>query len=216
MRQIAAAAANGTQSEQTPVRPGACPGGCGLCCGVARLAGSDSVHGLVAADTEGGRRLYDPRCWSWEQLRQLIVSPTQAGFHVVHVPIRDTGEIPAANGCFDIAVLPIVPSTVPMLGVIAQSVVCSVRTGGLVVAVQPFAPLRQPDATGVPARAGADVAHCIEAFRASGCKEIAVLCNSSPRSAICDQCLGPASECDHPAIREGTHPAGLVVLVGSA
>ncbi len=71
-------------------------------------------------------------------------------------------------------------------------------------------------ATGTPVKTGADVAHCLEAFRASGCKEIAILCNSSPRSAMCDQCLGPASECDHPAVCKSMDPVGLVVLVGSA
>lgn len=216
LRQIVAATAIGTQSEQTPLKPGGCPGGCGLCCGVASLAASRSIHGLLAADAEGSRPLYDPHCWSWEQLRQLILAPEQTGFHVSRVSIRDGGDILAVDGSFDIAILGLVPSTIPTLDGVVQSLVRCVCPGGLAVVLQPFALLRQLDPTGIPVKTGAVIAHCIEAFRASGCKEIVVLRNSSTRTAMCDSCLGPGSECDHPVICKSTHPAGLVVLVESA
>ena len=64
--------------------------------------------------------------------------------------------------------------------------------------------------------AGADVAHCIEALRASGCKKIAILWNSPTRSAMCDECLGPASKCDHGIIYKSTEPVILTAQVQSA
>ncbi len=213
LRQIAAAAANGTQSEQTPVRPGACPGGCGLCCGVARLAGSGSVHGLVAADTEGGRRLYDPRCWSWEQLRQLIVSPTQAGFHVVHVPIRDNGEIPAANGSFDIAVLGLVP-TAGMLDTVVQSLVRCVRPGGLLAAVQPRFTACQPERARTPRMAASDVARCVELLRKHGCRNISILSDSDPLCPMKDPCNRSGTDCRGVGRYKSAHLSAVVAQVG--
>ncbi len=194
MRQACAVAASDTQRGLTSVKPRTCPGGCGLCCGVTRLAGSGSVCGLVAADAGRSRRLYDPCCWSWEQLRQLIVSPTQAGFHAVHVPIRDTGEIPAANGSFDIAVLGIVPTT-GVLDVVLQSLVRCVRPGGLVVAVQPTFIACQSECARAPQMAASDVARCVQLLRDHGCRNIFILNDSDPLCPMKEPCNGPGTDC---------------------
>ena len=194
MRQACAVAASDTQRELTSVKPRTCPGGCGLCCGVTRLAGSGSVWGLVAADTEGSRRLYDPCCWSWEQLRQLIASPTPAGFHVVHAVIRDNGEVSAANGSFDIAVLGLVPTT-GMLDVVVQSLVRCVRSGGLVVAVQPTFMACQSECAQTPRMATSDMARCVELLRKHGCRNISILNDSDPLCRMKDSCNGPGTNC---------------------
>ena len=172
LRQAYVVAASNTQPELTPVKPMTCPGGCGLCCGVTRLAGSGSVCGLVAADVERSHRLYDPCCWSREQLRQLIASPTQAGFHVAHVPIIDNGEIPAANGSFDIAIL------------------------GIVAAVQSPITACQSECAQTPRMATSDVARCVELLRKHGCRNISILNNDSdPLCRMKDSCDGPGTDC---------------------
>ena len=190
----------------------ACPGGCGLCCGVTRLAGSGSVWGLVAADTEGSRRLYDPCCWSWEQLRQLIVSPTEEGFHVVHVPIRDNGEIPAANGSFDIAVLGIVPAA-GMLDAVVHSLVRCVRSGGLLAAVQPRFTACQPECARTPRMAVSDVARCVQFLREHGCRNISILNDSDPLCPMKDPCTGPGTGCRGISSCKPAHLSAVVAQV---
>ena len=194
LRQACAVAASDTQPELASVKPRTCPGGCGLCCGVTRLAGSGSVCGLVAADVERSHRLYDPCCWSWQQLRQLIASPTQAGFHVAHVPIIDNGEIPAANGSFDIAILGMVATT-GMLDAIVQSLVRCVRPGGIVAAVQSPITACQSECAQTPRMAISDVARCVELLRKHGCRNISILNDSGPLCPMKDPCNGSGTDC---------------------
>ncbi len=194
------------------MKPWACPGGCGLCCGVTRLVESGAICGLVAADAERSRCLYDPCCWSWEQLRQLIVSSTQAGFHAVHAVIRDNGEISAANGSFDIAVLGLVPTT-GMLDVVVQSLVRCVRSGGLVVAVQPTFMACPSECSRTPQRAASDVARCVELLRKHGCRNISILNDSGPLCPMKNSCDGPGTNCRGVGSYKPAHPAALVAQV---
>ena len=189
-----------------------CPGGCGLCCGAADLAASQSICGLVAADVERSRRFYDPCCWSWEQVRQLILSSTQAAFHAVHVPIRDNGEIPAANGSFDIAVLGIVPST-RILDVVIQSLVRCVRPGGLVLTVQPRFTACQPECAQTPQVAPSDVARCVEFLRQHGCRNISILNDSDPLCPMTDPCNGPGTDCRGIGSSKPAHLSAVVAQV---
>ena len=194
------------------MKPRICPGGCGLCCGVTRLVQSGSVCGLVAADVERSRCLYDPCRWSWEQLRQLIVSPTQAGFHVVHAVIRDNGEVSAANGSFDIAVLGLVPTT-GVRDAVVQSLVRCVRPGGLVVAVQPTFMACQSECAQTPRMATSDVTRCVEFLRKHGCRNISVLNDSDPLCRMKDSCDGPGTDCRGVGSCRPAHLSAVVAQV---
>ena len=196
------------------MKPWACPGGCGLCCGVTRLAGSGSVHGLVAADVERSRGPYNPCRWSWEQLRQLIITPMEAGFHVVHVPIRDTGEIPAANGSFDIAVLGIVPSVIPMLDAVTPSLIRCVHPGGLVVAVQPLLAACRTEYTQTSEMKGSNIARCVELLREQGCRSISLLNDSGPRCCMKHSRDGFGISCRCAGSHESAYPVAVVAQVG--
>lgn len=214
LRQRCVVAASGTRSEQTPLKPWGCPGGCGFCCGVASLAASRSICGLLAAG-EKGRCLYDPCCWSWEQLRQLIRSPTQADFHVVHVPIRDNGEIPAASGSFDIAVLGIVASKMPMLGAVAQSLVRCVRPRGLVVAVQPPFTACRSECTQRPRMTASDMARCVEFFHEHGCQNTSILNDSEPLWRMKHSCDGSGINCRCIGGYKSSYPVAVVARVAA-
>ncbi len=189
-----------------------CPGGCGLCCGAADLAASQSICGLVAADPERSRRFYDPCCWSWEQLRQLIVSPTQAGFHAVHVPITDNGEIAAADGTFDIAVLGLVPTT-RMLDAVVQSLVRCVRPGGLVAALQPPLTGCQSAGAQTSTMAASDAAKCVELLRKHGCRNISILNESDPLCPVKDPCDEPGTDCRGIGSCKPAHLSAVVAQV---
>lgn len=214
LRQACVVAASDTHRGLTSVKPWGCPGGCGLCCGVTRLAGSGSVHGLVAADVERSRCLYDPCCWSWEQLRQLIASPTQAGFHVVHMPIRDNGEIPAANGSFDMALLPVVPATVPISAAVVQSLVRCVRSGGLVAIVQPPLTACQSACAQTPIMATSAVARCVELLRKHGCRNISMLNAPQPPRGTKNSSDGPDIDYESAYNCKSAHPVAVVAQVG--
>ena len=212
LRQACAMAASDTQPELTFVKPRTCPGGCGLCCGVTRLAESGSVRGLVAADAARSRRLYDPCCWSWEQLRQLIASPTQAGFHAAHVPIRDNGEIPAANGSFDIAVLGLVPAA-GILDAVVQSLVRCVRSGGLLAVVQPRLTACQPECARTPRMTASDVARCVQFLRQHGCRNISILNESDPLCPMKNPCNGSGTDCRGIGSCKPAHLSAVVAQV---